>query len=133
MVRSCEDSKTAHARSDSQVNASAYPEVTTQAGYHLTRPEDLRLLPAIELAVGQLLRGHAAEPVLNEATDCDKFADAARRPASSRAGSCGVQRRGSWYAAVVIEFCDEGVAIRFERYLKSGSGRAFAKRHFSSA
>ncbi len=25
---------------------------------------------------------------------------------------------------------DEPTAIRFERYLKSGSGRAFAKRHF---
>jgi hypothetical protein len=31
---------------------------------------------------------------------------------------------------VVIEFTDEDTAIRFERYLKSGSGRAFAKRHF---
>jgi putative endonuclease len=31
---------------------------------------------------------------------------------------------------VVIEFSDEKRAIRFERYLKSGSGRAFARRHF---
>ena len=31
---------------------------------------------------------------------------------------------------VVIEFSDEKRAIRFERYLKSGSSRAFAKRHF---
>ena len=31
---------------------------------------------------------------------------------------------------VVIEFPDEARAVRFERYLKSGSGRAFAKRHF---
>jgi hypothetical protein len=31
---------------------------------------------------------------------------------------------------VAIEFTDENRAIRFERYLKSGSGRAFAKRHF---
>jgi hypothetical protein len=31
---------------------------------------------------------------------------------------------------VSIEFADECLAIRFERYLKSGSGRAFAKRHF---
>jgi len=30
----------------------------------------------------------------------------------------------------VIEFPDEARAIRFERYLKSGSGRAFANRHF---
>jgi putative endonuclease len=32
---------------------------------------------------------------------------------------------------VILEFPDEGAAARFERYLKSGSGRAFAKRHFS--
>ncbi len=31
---------------------------------------------------------------------------------------------------VVIEFPDEKRAIRAERYLKSGSGRAFATRHF---
>jgi hypothetical protein len=30
----------------------------------------------------------------------------------------------------VIGFADEGRAIAFERYLKSGSGRAFAKKHF---
>jgi predicted GIY-YIG superfamily endonuclease len=32
---------------------------------------------------------------------------------------------------VVIEFSNEATALRFERYLKSGSGRAFAKRHFA--
>ena len=31
---------------------------------------------------------------------------------------------------VILKFSDEKRAIRFERYLKSGSGRAFAKRHF---
>lgn len=35
-----------------------------------------------------------------------------------------------WQLHAVIEFPDERRAIRFERYLKSGSGRAFAKRHF---
>ena len=38
--------------------------------------------------------------------------------------------RRPWQLHVVIEFSDEPRAIRFERYLKSGSGRAFAKRHF---
>ena len=49
-------------------------------GYQIARArsEDLSLLPAIELAAAQLLRGHAPESVLNEATDCDTFADAAR-------------------------------------------------------
>jgi hypothetical protein len=32
----------------------------------------------------------------------------------------------------VVVFPDEGRALRFERYLKSGSGREFAKRHFDS-
>jgi len=35
-----------------------------------------------------------------------------------------------WRLHVVIQFSDEPTAINFERYLKSGSGRAFAKRHF---
>src|SRR5688572_4345308 len=42
-------------------------------------------------------------------------------------------RARPWYPAVVIEFCDEPTAIYFEKYLKSGSGRAFAKRHFAPA
>ena len=29
-----------------------------------------------------------------------------------------------------IGFADRSKALRFETYLKSGSGRAFAKRHF---
>jgi predicted GIY-YIG superfamily endonuclease len=35
-----------------------------------------------------------------------------------------------WQISVVVEFIDELHAINFEKYLKSGSGRAFAKRHF---
>jgi predicted GIY-YIG superfamily endonuclease len=38
--------------------------------------------------------------------------------------------RRQWHLHVVLEFSDERRAVRFERYLKSGSGRAFAKRHF---
>ena len=35
-----------------------------------------------------------------------------------------------WKAVVVVRFGDDGKAEEFERYLKSGSGHAFAKRHF---
>ncbi len=35
-----------------------------------------------------------------------------------------------WSLLVVIEFATEVQARRFERYLKTGSGRAFAERHF---
>ena len=35
-----------------------------------------------------------------------------------------------WKPVVVVRFEDDGKADRFEQYLKSGSGHAFAKRHF---
>jgi putative endonuclease len=38
-----------------------------------------------------------------------------------------------WSIAVSIEFPTEHEALRFERYLKSGSGRAFMKRHFAGS
>ena len=38
-----------------------------------------------------------------------------------------------WRVVVSLEFPTAQAATRFERYLKSGSGRAFAKRHFAAA
>ena len=35
-----------------------------------------------------------------------------------------------WSLVVTMEFRNEREAVRFEKYLKSGSGRAFTKRHF---
>jgi putative endonuclease len=35
-----------------------------------------------------------------------------------------------WAIRTAVAFCDSGRAHAFERYLKSGSGRAFAKKHF---
>jgi len=35
-----------------------------------------------------------------------------------------------WRVRTYIAFSDEKLAFAFERYLKSGSGRAFAKKHF---
>ena len=35
-----------------------------------------------------------------------------------------------WNCEVAIRFVDDERAADFERYLKSGSGRTFAKRHF---
>ena len=59
--------------------------------------------------------------------------DAKARLADHNAGHCPhTASRRPWELHVVIEFSDEGRAIRFERYLKSGSGRAFAKRHFEA-
>jgi hypothetical protein len=35
-----------------------------------------------------------------------------------------------WKPLVVIEFEEEEASLEFERYLKTGSGREFARRHF---
>lgn len=35
-----------------------------------------------------------------------------------------------WSLVVAVEFRTQSAAARFEKYLKSGSGRAFATRHF---
>jgi GNAT superfamily N-acetyltransferase len=51
-----------------------------QPGYAIARarPEDLGVLPAIELAAVRLLHGHAPESVLNATTGPAAFAEAAR-------------------------------------------------------
>jgi putative endonuclease len=54
----------------------------------------------------------------------------ARLADHNRGGCPHTALRGPWHLHVVIEFSDETRAAHFERYLKSGSGRAFAKRHF---
>jgi predicted GIY-YIG superfamily endonuclease len=36
----------------------------------------------------------------------------------------------SWRLRIYFAFSDEARALAFEKYLKSGSGRAFAKKHF---
>ena len=57
--------------------------------------------------------------------------DASRRLDDHNAGRCPhTARHRPWQLHVVTEFPDEPRAVRFEHYLKSGSGRAFAKRHF---
>ena len=54
----------------------------------------------------------------------------AARLAAHHAGHCPhTAQRGPWNIDVVVEFADEKRAVGFERYLKSGSGVAFAKRH----
>ena len=56
--------------------------------------------------------------------------EVARRHAEHNAGSCHhTAQYRPWLVDVVIEFTDERRAVNFERYLKSGSGVAFAHRH----
>jgi putative endonuclease len=56
--------------------------------------------------------------------------DVRARLAAHNEGRCRHTTSGRpWHLDVVIEFADERRAIAFERYLKSGSGCAFAQRH----
>ena len=56
--------------------------------------------------------------------------DVARRYTEHNAGNCvHTAKYRPWIIDVVIEFADERRAVAFERYLKSGSGVAFAQRH----
>ena len=49
-------------------------------------------------------------------------------------GKCGhTVRLRPWSVVVSLEFPSEEAAVRFEKYLKSGSGRAFTKRRFAAA
>jgi putative endonuclease len=56
--------------------------------------------------------------------------DVPARLAAHNAGRCKhTSRFMPWEIDVVIEFGDERRAVVFEKYLKSGSGVAFAQRH----
>jgi putative endonuclease len=56
--------------------------------------------------------------------------DVRARHAYHNAGRCfHTAKYGPWTIDVVVEFADEQRALAFERYLKSGSGVAFAQRH----
>lgn len=53
------------------------------------------------------------------------------RLAAHNAGACPhTASARPWHVVVFVQFVDEHKAVQFERYLKSGSGSAFAKRHF---
>ncbi len=58
-------------------------------------------------------------------------ADLERRLQEHNAGkSIHTKKYVPWKLSVCICFPDRTKALQFERYLKSGSGRAFAKKHF---
>ena len=57
-------------------------------------------------------------------------ANVSKRLAEHNAGNnAHTAKYRPWSIDVVIEFSDERRAVAFERYLKSGSGVAFATRH----
>jgi predicted GIY-YIG superfamily endonuclease len=75
--------------------------------------------------------------VLRSVKDPDKHyvgvtADVAERLAAHNNGaSPHTARHRPWKVVVLLQFADEQRAVDFEKYLKSDSGRAFAKRHFA--
>lgn len=57
-------------------------------------------------------------------------ADLRHRLEAHNAGRCSyTAKHRPWVVDVFVEFADEKRARQFERYLKSGSGVAFARRH----
>lgn len=74
--------------------------------------------------------------ILKSAGDAGRYytgltSDVHSRVSAHNDGRCAHTRRGRpWRIVVVVAFASEQRAIEFERYLKSGSGCAFAARHF---
>ncbi len=80
---------------------------------------------------------HAVVYVLRSIPSPDKHyvgltADLAARLASHNAGELSsTARHKPWRLVVLVQFLDRLRAAEFEKYLKSGSGRAFVKTHFA--
>jgi putative endonuclease len=56
--------------------------------------------------------------------------DVSTRLAGHNAGHCAHTSTGTpWEIDAMVDFADQRRATEFEKYLKSGSGVAFAKRH----
>ena len=74
--------------------------------------------------------------ILESVTDPGHFyvgltANVERRLQNHNAGgSTHTAKYRPWKLSTFIGFSDRAKARRFERYLKSGSGRAFSKKHF---
>jgi putative endonuclease len=54
----------------------------------------------------------------------------ARLTAHNAGASQHTAAQRPWKKLVVVEFDEEEPAVLFEKYLKTGSGREFARRHF---
>ena len=59
--------------------------------------------------------------------------DFQKRLAAHNAGqNVSTAKHRPWHPVTLTEFQTETSAARFERYLKSGSGRAFVRTHFTA-
>ena len=73
--------------------------------------------------------------VLKNADDPPRYytgltANLGARLEAHNAGRCAhTAKHRPWSVAVLLKFADETRALKFEKYLKSGSGVEFARRH----
>ena len=98
---------------------------------------DCRRHPAANLLrKARMLPARRFVYILNSESRPNRFytgltSDVRRRLEDHNRGACSHTVNGRpWRLIVAIEFAREEKAIAFERYLKSGSGVAFAVRHF---
>ena len=73
--------------------------------------------------------------VLNSTQDPDHYyvgltSDPNYRLATHNDDDSHTARNRPWRMVVTIEFSNAQCALAFERYLKTGSGREFSRRHF---
>jgi putative endonuclease len=74
--------------------------------------------------------------ILRSLSDKDRWyvgftEDMNQRLKDHNAGHCThTTKHRPWRLHVAMSFADREAALAFERYLKTGSGRAFASRHF---
>ena len=74
--------------------------------------------------------------ILQSDQDGDRYyvgssSEPSRRLAEHNSGkSIHTNKHRPWKLSVCIGFADRAKALKFEAYLKSGSGREFARRHF---
>ena len=90
--------------------------------------------PAFTLGCAELRLGRrvpAREGCLDEARVAGEVGPLVARKHNH--GPCGhTVRHRPWSLVVSMEFPTQETAVQFERYPKSGSGRAFTKRHFAA-
>lgn len=70
-------------------------------------------------------RSHPEQRYTGMTADVDK-----RLIAHNAGQSTHTAKFRPWRLVLSLAFVDEGKAVAFERYLKTGSGRAFATKHF---
>ena len=74
--------------------------------------------------------------ILQSESDSERFYigitnDVDRRLCEHNAGKLpNTARYRPWHVRTYVTFSDDALALAFEKYLKSGSGRAFAKKRF---